>query len=387
MDSDLIDSAPLTRLLLQAQEAGTGFRLQGRAVQVIGASRLSPDLSCALQARCAEIWDHLGGTALDRPPIELLASLGVTVVIPRTIDEARAALAAIETDSNINTPRELLYQPPLIGFDIETAPLPGTEQRPPVKLRKDGVPAKHQPAFDSTAGLDPQRSRIRTAQLYGGGRRVVVLDTDRVPLDLLAPVLQRRTAIIHNAVFELRHLAANGIAVPRFEDTLQAAGVLLGVYRRGLDDAALAYLGIELPKRLQRSDWAAPYLSRGQYAYAALDAIVAFRLWLRLRLELLQKDRGGAYVLQRDVTPPVARMISRGILIDRHRHGDQVAAWSVALFKARASFVAAAARQPPDTPNEVRAYLQEVLPQTLLDTWPRTSQGLLTIRASQMRQQ
>jgi len=27
MDSDLIDSAPLTRLLLQAQEAGTGFRL------------------------------------------------------------------------------------------------------------------------------------------------------------------------------------------------------------------------------------------------------------------------------------------------------------------------------------------------------------------------
>jgi ribonuclease D len=249
------------------------------------------------------------------------------------------------------------------------------------------VPAKHQPAFDSSAGLDPQRSRIHLVQLYGGGRRVVVLDTDLVPLDLVAPVLQRRTAIIHNAVFELRHLIAHGIGVPHFEDTLQAAGLLLGVYRRGLDDAALAYLDVELPKGLQRSDWSSPYLSAGQYAYAALDAIVAFRLWLTLRLELLSKDRGGAYLLQRDVTPPVARMIRRGILIDRHHHADQVAAWSSTLAKARTSFVDAATRRPPDTPNQVRAYLQEVLPQTLLETWPRTSQGLLTIRASQMRQQ
>jgi DNA polymerase-1 len=376
---------PLTELLVQARTVGTGFRLHGRAVQVIGASHLSLDLSCALQARCAEIWDFLGGTALDRPPIELLASLGITAIVPQTIDEARAALAAIETDSNINTPSELLDRPPLIGFDLETAALPGTEHRPPVKLTKAGIPWKLQPSFNSVAALDPQRSRIRTAQIYAGGRRVVVLDTDRVPLDLLAPIFRRRTMVIHNALFELRHLAAAGIEVLRFECTLQACGLLLGVFRRALDDAAAAYLDIELPKGLQRSDWAAPYLSRGQYAYAALDAIVAYRLWLKLRLELLQKDRGGAYVLQRDVTPAVARMITRGILIDRQKHGDQVAAWSTALAEARAAFVDAANRQPPATPNEVRAYLQEVLPQTLLETWPRTSKGLLAIPEHQLR--
>jgi DNA polymerase I-like protein with 3'-5' exonuclease and polymerase domains len=222
-------------------------------------------------------------------------------------------------------------------------------------------------------------------QLYGGGRRVVVLDTDRVPLDLLAPIFRRRTMIIHNALFELRHLAAAGIEVPRFEDTLQATGLLLGAFRRGLDDAAAAYLDIELPKGLQRSDWAASHLSPGQFCYAGIDAIIAYRLWLKLRLELLQKDRGGAYVLQRDVTPAVARMIARGILIDRQKHGGQVAAWSLALAEARAAFVDEANRQPPATPNEVRAYLQEVLPQTLLDTWPRTSKGLLAIPEHQLR--
>jgi DNA polymerase I-like protein with 3'-5' exonuclease and polymerase domains len=379
MPAELID------MLLKAQHAGTGFRLYGCGVQVTGASRLPADISCALQIRCDELWEHLGGVTLDQPPLELLAALGVTVVIPETVDEARAVLTAIETDSSINTPGELLYRPPLIGLDIETAALPGTEQRPSVKLRKDGQPAKRQPKFNSVAALDPQRSRVRTVQLYGGGRRCLVLDTDKVPLDTVAPVLQRRTAIIHNATFELRHLAAAGIAVPHFEDTMQAAGLLLGVYRRGLDDAASAYLDIELPKGLQRSDWSAPQLSRGQYAYAALDAIVAFRLWLKLRQELLAKDRGGAYLLQRDVTPAVVRMITRGILIDRQRHSEQVAEWSAALAKARREFSDAAQRKSPDTPNEVRAYLQEVLPDTLLASWPRTARGLLSIRAAELR--
>ena len=171
---DPLRDLPLRELLRRADKVGVGFRLQGRAVEVRHASRLPLDLDCALQSRCAELWDYLGGTVLDRPPIELLASLGVAVIVPRTIDEAHAALAAIETDSNINTPAELLDRPPLIGFDVETAALPGTEQRPPVKLTKAGIPWKLQPSFNSVAALDPQRSRIRLVQLYGGGRSSAV---------------------------------------------------------------------------------------------------------------------------------------------------------------------------------------------------------------------
>ena len=43
--------------------------------------------------------------------------------------------------------------------------------------------------------------------------------------------------------------------------SMQAAGLLLGVERRGLDDACFSYLGVEVPKNLQTSDWGAPALS------------------------------------------------------------------------------------------------------------------------------
>jgi hypothetical protein len=293
----------LADLLALASEAGAGFRLHGHGVQVDHAASLPADLRTALRARRAELWDHLGGATLDQPSLDLLAHLGVQFVVPGTVEEALLLLAEIEADSDAHTPTELCCRPGLLGLDIETAALPGTERRPPIMLRKDGLPAKYQPALNSDAALDPHRSRIRLVQLYGGGRRCLVLDTDLVPLNVLAPVLHRRTAVAHNAAFELRHLAAAGITLPQFEDTMQATGLLLGVHHRGLDDAAAEYLAIELPKGLQRSDWSAPTLSPGQLAYAAIDAVVAFRLWLKLRIELLNKQRGGAYLLQRDVTP------------------------------------------------------------------------------------
>jgi DNA polymerase-1 len=378
-------STLIAELLALTCDSGVGFRLRGNNVLVLRPDCLPPDIKAALRAHVPELWAHLGGTALDRPSIELLAQLKVKAVVPRTLDEAQRLLKEIEADSDAHTPRECRSRPGLIGLDIETAALPGMEDRPPVKLRKDGVPVKKQPALNSDAGLDPHRSRIRLAQVYGGGDRCLVLDTDLIPLEALAATLKRRTAVIHSAAFELRFLAAAGIEVSYFEDTMQAAGLLLGVHRRSLDDAAPEYLGTELPKGLQRSDWSASTLSPGQIAYAALDAIVALRLWLKLRAELLLKNRGGAYLLQRDVTPAVVRMTARGIQLDREKHNELVARWSTMLAEARTAFTATTGQAAPDTPNKVRAYLQQVLPETLLATWPRTKKGLLSIRAAHLR--
>jgi DNA polymerase-1 len=126
---------------------------------------------------------------------------------------------------------------------------------------------------------------------------------------------------------KFRFLAEAGLAFPYFEDTMQAAGLLLGTHRRSFDEAVNAYLGLDLPRGLQRSDFSAPRLSPGQIAYAALDAIVTFRLWLKLRTDLRAKQRGAAYVLQRDVTPAVVRMSRRGITLDQAAHQAQMAEW------------------------------------------------------------
>ena len=337
----MANHSAVAELVAHATKLGATFRLRGDELVVTLVKALPRPLYDALRGRREELWALLGGDALDQPPLDLLAALRATPVIPTTWEKACVALAEIEADSARHTPPDLNHRPGLIGLDIETAALPGAESRPSIKLRKDGIPAKHQPPAKGDAALDPNRSRIRLVQLYGGGRRCMILDTDLVSLDVLVPVLQRRTAIIHSAGFDLRHLAAAGIAVPHFEDTMQAAGLLLGAYHRSLDESAAAYLGIELPKTLQTSDWSAPQLSDGQYAYAALDAIVAFRLWLKLRAELINKGRGEAYLLQRDVTPAVTRMMARGILLDRTAHAACMVRWSAQLADARAAFLAA----------------------------------------------
>jgi DNA polymerase I-like protein with 3'-5' exonuclease and polymerase domains len=380
--------SPTADLLKAVTLAGFRFRLMGGQIRVTG--RASPELRPvldALKGRREELISILGGDA-GQPSIDLLDALGVTAIVPTTAEEARALLAELITDSRKITPSTVQRQGGVwLGFDIETAALPGEEERPAVHLRlRDGLPAANQPRFKGKAGLDPHRSRIRLLQLYGGGERCLVLDTSQVPIDAIAEAFRSCTLAIHNAGFELRFLAEAGIELSCFEDTMQAAGLLLGVHRRSLEDAASAYLGIEVPKALQRSDWGAPLLSEGQIAYAALDAVLAFQLWRKMRLELHAKGRGGAYALQRDVTRATVRMIQRGIALDLEAHQRQVAKWEAEAAAARQAFIAETREAPPITPAETRAFLMKVLPPDEIRAWPRTPKsGELSTEGPELR--
>jgi DNA polymerase-1 len=166
---------------------------------------------------------------------------------------------------------------------------------------------------------------------------------------------------------------------------MQAAGLLLGVRRRGLDDATEAYLGVTLPKDLQLSDWGAPVLHPGQIAYAALDAIAVFWLWPKLHAELVSKDRVLAYRLQRDVMPVAVRMTTCGVQLDHALHKQKVDEWSQALADARQAFVIENGCPPPSTPDESRAHLQATLPPEYLAAWPLTPKSSkLSTRTSQL---
>lgn len=377
-------TAPLPALLAEARRAGATFRLSGAHIAADHLEHLRPELRAGLRVRRDELWELLGGTAANQPPLDLLTALGITPMVPQSEAEALSLIAEIEADSDQATPVELRDRPGLIGLDIETMALPGIEERPPIKLTLKGLPHARPAVFKGSAALDPHRSTPRLVQLYGGGPRCLVLDVRLVPLSVLAPVLSRRTMVIHNAAFELNFLTAAGLAIPYIEDTLQAAALLLGVRRRSLDDAALAYLGVELPKTLQTSDWGAERLSAGQLAYAAIDSIAAFWLWLRMRPDLLQKGRMPAYQLQRDVTPVVVRMMQRGIVLDRVAHGRQVAAWAMALADARHEFTQTTMLPPPTKPEEKRAYLRRVLPESDLQGWPTTPTGQLSTQKAHL---
>jgi hypothetical protein len=226
--------SPTADLLKAVTKAGVRFQVAGDQIRVTG--QASPELRPildVLKGRRKELMSILRGDA-DQSGVDLLDALGVTAVVPATAEEARVLLAELITDSEKITPPKLQKQGRVwLGADIETAALPGEEERPAVHLRlRDGLPAVNQPRFKGKAGLDPHRSRIRLLQLYGGGHRCLVLETSLVPVNVVAEAFRSCTLLIHNAGFELRFLTQAGIELSRFEDTMQAAGLLLGVHRR-----------------------------------------------------------------------------------------------------------------------------------------------------------
>ena len=261
---------PIRELIAAAVVNGTTFSLSGAHVR-LGGTPPPPNIQRELRARRKEVWDHLGGAALDQPALELMVHLGVEAVLVTNPAEALAALG--------NGP---------LGVDIETAHrLP----RPPARFTRRGDLSATQPKSDDEAGLDPHHAEIATLQLYAGGQQSFVFRGAAITSEVRRRVLQGN-CIVHNAAFELAFFRHHWGAFPvQFECTMQAAGLLLGVHRRGLADTAYACMGVKVPKELQRSDWGAEELSAGQIAYAAADAVLAYRLWPRLSEGLRTKQR------------------------------------------------------------------------------------------------
>jgi DNA polymerase-1 len=166
---------------------------------------------------------------------------------------------------------------------------------------------------------------------------------------------------------------------------MQGAGLMLGIHRRSLVKAVAEYLGWQMPKGLQVSDWGAAVLSGDQLAYAALDAVGAFLLWAKLKPDLEAGDRWDAYMLQRDAVPAAVEMAWCGIGIDTVALDVQIATWSVALATARADWEKETRTPPLSKPADIRAWLECSLDEADLAAWPRTEKtGQLATGASDL---
>jgi DNA polymerase-1 len=160
---------------------------------------------------------------------------------------------------------------------------------------------------------------------------------------------------------------------------------MLGVRRRSLAKAAEAYLGWQMPKDLQVSDWGAATLSADQLAYAALDAVAALQLWQKLERDLKSEDRWNVYVLQRDAVPAAVEMAWCGMGINTTALNEQISAWGTQLADARTAWEMETGTPPPGKPADIRAWLQSSLDEATLADWPRTEKsGLLATGASDL---
>jgi ribonuclease D len=173
---------------------------------------------------------------------------------------------------------------------------------PKIKLHKGDLPAglsfPNGVAIDTeTLGLKPHRDRLCLVQLSGGDGTAHLVKFDGKSYD--APRLKALLAdpktlkIFHFARFDVAVLEHYlGVTTGPIYCT-KIASKLARTYtdRHGLKDLVGEFLGIELSKQQQSSDWAAPELSDNQRVYAANDVLHLHALKARLDEMLTRFDR------------------------------------------------------------------------------------------------
>jgi ribonuclease D len=148
-----------------------------------------------------------------------------------------------------------------------------------------------------TLGLKPHRDRLCLVQLSPGDGTVDIVRIAQGQRH--APNLER--LLTDPAVLKIFHYARFDVAVLRHTFGVivsplwctKIASKLTRTYtdRHGLKDLVREFLGIEMSKQQQSSDWGAPALSDAQIEYAASDVLHLHALQAALAARLEREGR------------------------------------------------------------------------------------------------
>ena len=248
--------------------------------------RISPTLAeneISNPGKCTQCTQNSGETCIHDLPINYITD----------VDSARKIVSDLQTEQ-------------VIGLDIETT------------------------------GLDPVLDKIRTIQLATTSAAWVI-DAYSVPLCELIPILKDGpTKVIQNAKFDASFLynAPGGSMPEPMYDTMLADQVIHHrKYARSLKDLAEEYLGIELEKDQQVSEWNSEQLMPEQIRYGALDAAVLIPLYEALTDRTESIGLTQTVELENRTIPSIVWMERKGVGFDRDK-------WNVLVEDARHKLVA-----------------------------------------------
>ena len=243
--------------------------------------------------------DQLAKAPFDRSLYETVTTLGALQV---WIDEARSrGRFAFDTETTgINAQRA-----ELVGFSLAT--LPG---------RACYVPLQH---------------REGAVDLFGGGGLVTGQIQIRDALSAIKPLLEDEAVlkIGQNIKFDLAVMARYGVAVNPIDDTMLMSYALDGgrggngmdeLSERHLGHTCISYASVieHAPgaKRADKSFGGVPIVKATEYA--AEDADVTLRLWMKLKPRLAAERLTSVYeTLERPLVPVLAAMETAGIKVDQ----------------------------------------------------------------------
>ena len=244
-----------------------------------------------------------------------------------------------------------------LGADVETRPRPGHEEEP-------------------KAALSPTTGQLRLVQVTDG-EKVIVLDITHIPADVLG-LLSKVKVVFHNAPFDLSFLLAAGVRLKEVSCTQLMIAALTHRPMVSLADACKTYLGVQVDKDLQTSDWTSPELSADQIEYAARDAVLTFALHEKLFEKLKVERLTSGFKLARRCIPVIADAKAHGVLLDTKAHRALVLQWQkdeeAAQDRLQTIF---GCEINPKSQTQLSAWLCENLDQDLRAAWPKSRTGQL----------
>jgi ribonuclease D len=135
------------------------------------------------------------------------------------------------------------------------------------------------------------RNRICLFQIKAGDRIFLVDVLEDLDMRGLMEVFRTRLLIMHGSDFDLRLMADHYSFRPeRLFDTMLGAQ-LLGLPKTGLGGLVEHYVGIEMPKGHQKSDWSKRPLPKKMLDYAAEDVLYLEEIRKKMLAELKRKKR------------------------------------------------------------------------------------------------
>lgn len=254
---------------------------------------------------------------------------------------------------------EIVQSLEVMGLDIETAKNPFYIDHP-------------------RAGLQPHLSKIRLIQI-ATTKVVYVFDTFvQEMMDALKPVWVR-DYVSHNAAFEYQHLLHAGISNLNINCTMLMENALTNAKLPSLADLAKKYMGLNIDKAQQHSDWSNNVLSEDQIRYAAFDAWIVKKLLNILSAHLKTQNKMELYRLMRGAIRTVSKMMLQGICFDAKAHQNLSEIWLSELKKSEDSV----RKVMGDKINlqssvQINKWIEKNVPQEVKKHWTRTKTGYST---------
>jgi ribonuclease D len=148
-----------------------------------------------------------------------------------------------------------------------------------------------------TMGLDPRRDRLCVVQLSDGegDAHLVQIAKDRAPAPNLLRLLTdpKVLKLFHFGRFDVAALKTAFGATTAPVWCTKIASRLIRTYtdRHGLKYLLAEYVGVDVSKAQQTSDWGSAVLSDAQKDYAASDVLYLHKLKIALEAILIREDR------------------------------------------------------------------------------------------------